>query len=445
LTSQGPGGSPEWIEQGLLDALRHDGNRLIAALYNDRSILPDDEPRRELETCHEGRTRRIQTLFGEVSLRRRYYHHLPSGTGRCPLDEALGLEGAYSPAVARLMCRAASLSPSYQQGAEDLAVYAGLAIESRQLGRMVAAVAPGMNQALSTLDPCMGSQGPIPVLYASVDGTGTPMRREELAGRPGKQEDGSARTREAKLGCVFTQTTTDEQGQPLRDPDSTSYVGTFQGCRDAGVLLQQEALRRGLGRAQQVVYLGDGAAWIWENCRLCFPGAVEILDFYHASEHVADMTKVIHEDQDQAAALHRRWSHDMKQTSPAGLLAEARALLDEHPDWRETKRAAIQSEINYLESHATRTHYGQYRAKGYFIGSGVIEAGCKTVVGRRLKQSGMFWSETGAENILSLRCQVLGPHFDASWKARRELLAEQRLKARRWLPKEESMEEPKAA
>lgn len=430
------------------DALLRDGNRIVAALYNDRSVLPDDEPRRELETCYEGRTRRVQTLFGEISLKRRYYHHRPSGTGRCPLDEALGLQGAYSPAVARLMCRAASLSPSYEHGAEDLAVYACLDIEARQLGRMVAGVAPGMNEALATLEPTAPSGqsgGAIPVLYVSVDGTGTPMRPEALAGRPGKQEDGSARTREAKLGCVFTQTTTDEKGEPMRDPDSTSYVGTFQGCREAGVLLHQEALRRGLGRAQQVVYLGDGAAWIWENCRLTFPGAVEILDFFHASEHVADMTKAIHQDEDQAAALHRRWSHEMKQTSPAGLLAEARALLDEHPDWPEPKRAAIQGEVNYLQSHAARTHYGQYRAQGYFIGSGVIEAGCKTVVGRRLKQSGMFWSEPGAENILSLRCIMLGPHFDASWKARRELLAEQSLKARRWLPKEQPMEKSKAA
>jgi len=416
-----------------------DGRRIIATLYNDRVLLPDEEKPLPLETCHRNRRRRIQTLFGPIGLTRNYHHHRKSGTGRCPLDQALGLEGATTPAVARLICRAASLSPSYQQGAGDLAAYAGLSFDPRDLGRLVAAVAPGLRDALANLQPADCSAPPaepIPVLYVSTDGTGTPMRREELAGRPGKQEDGSARTREAKLGCVFTQTTTDEQGKPMRDPDSTSYVGTFRGCREAGVLLHQEALRRGLGRARQVVYLGDGAAWVWENCRLTFPGAVEILDFYHASEHLADMTKAIHEDPDRATALHRRWSHDMKQTSPAALLTEARTLLDEHSEWPETKRAAIQSEINYLESHASRTHYGEYRAKGYFIGSGVIEAGCKTVVGRRLKASGMFWSEAGAENILSLRCQVLGPHFDASWKARRKLLAEQRLKARRWLPKE---------
>ncbi len=427
------------------DALLRDGNRLVAALYNDRSVFPDDEPRRRLETCHEGRERSVHTLFGEISLTRRYYHHRPSRTGRHPLDEALGLEGAYSPAVARLICRAATLNPSFDQGAGDLAVYAGINIQSRQLGRVAAQIAPGMSTALATLGPLppsSPSEEVITVFYVGSDGTGTPMRREELAGVPGKQEDGSARTREAKLGCVFTQTTTDEQGEPMRDPLSTSYVGTYEGCREAGILLHQEAVRRGLHRAQQVVYLGDGAAWVWENRRLNFPGAVEILDFYHASEHVGNMTKAIHDnDTARATALHRRWNHDMKQTSPAALLAEARDLLDEHSGWPEIKRAAIQSEINYLENHATRTNYGEYRAKGYFIGSGVIEAGCKTVVGQRLKQSGMFWSEAGAQNILSLRCLILGPHFDTCWKARHELLVEQRLKARRWSP----VEKPKAA
>lgn len=122
----------------------------------------------------------------------------------------------------------------------------------------------------------------------------------------------------------------------------------------------------------------------------------------------------------------------MKQTSPAALVAESRAMLDAHPEWPAARCEAAQQQIDYLESHASRTEYGRYQANGWFIGSGVIEAGCKTVVGRRLKQSGMFCSETGAEDILSLRCLVLGPHFDATWKARRQLLACKQAKARRW-------------
>lgn len=285
------------------------------------------------------------------------------------------------------MCRAASRAGSYQEAADDLAASTGLQPDPRDLGRMVAALAPGLPEALTGLDPSTAPKPtptPIPVLYVSCDGTGTPMRREELAGIKGKQPDGSAR-------------------------------------------------RRGLDQAKQVVYIGDGAAWVWENCRLTFPGAIEILDFYHASEHVGQLAAALHDnDPVQASATRSRWCHEMKQTSPAALLAECYALLDPHPDWSESKRQAIQLQINYLESHSTRTEYGHYQANGWFIGSGVIEAGCKTVIGRRLKQSGMFWSQTGAEDILSLRCLVLGPHFDATWKARREILDQQQAKSRRW-------------
>ena len=415
-----------------------DGRRLLEALYGDPALFADDEAARPLEVRYRGRSRRVQTLFGEITLTRRYYHHRPSGTGRCPLDEQLQLECGCTPGVARLMCRAASQSSSYEEAAADLCIYAGVSLDPRDLGRLVAAVAPALREALRTLpdEPApAGTTATIPVFYVSEDGTGVPMRREALEGRAGKQEDGSARTREAKLGCVFTQSGTDAEGEPLRDPASSSYTGTFAGCRESGILLRQEAMRRGLCRAQKLVYLGDGAAWIWENCRLNFPGALEILDFYHATEHVGALAKALHEcDPACAASQQSEWCHEMKQSSPAIMLGEVRALLTANTDWPPAKRTAIESELLYLESHAARTRYGEFRAQGYFIGSGVIEAGCKTVIGRRLKASGMFWSETGAEDLLGLRCQVMGPHFDKVWRARAGIRAKERDRARRWTP-----------
>ena len=435
------GESSEWIETGLREALLRDGQRIIAELYNDRELLPDSEPPAAFESIHRNRIRTIHSLFGPLELRRNYLHHAKSGGGRFPLDEALGLEGACTPAVAKLMSRAASRAGSYQEAAADLFAYAGLSFDARDLGRMVATVAPKLRTALGGINVATSHPASIDVLYVSCDGTGTPMRPEELRGRKGRQQDGSARTREAKLGCVFTQTDLDAQGNPLRDedgcplrdPDSTSYVGTYQGCREIAVLLHQEARRRGLDHAKRVVFIGDGAAWVWENARLTFPDAIEILDFYHACEHVGQLAAAIHEkDPDQAASLRALWCHEMKHSSPIALLAESRALLNANPDWHQSKRDAIQNQINYLESHSTRTHYGRYRQEGLFIGSGVVEAGCKTVVGRRLKQSGMFWSQTGAENILSLRCLVLGQNFDDAWKELKTINAIQQLKARRW-------------
>lgn len=418
-----------------------DGSAIIADLYNDRQLLPDGERPKPLETVHGNRARNVCSLFGNFELRRNYFHHAKSGSGRFPLDDTLGLQGAYTPALARLMCRAATRAGSYQEAADDLAAYAGVCLDARDLGRTVQSLAPKLCQALEAMPLPPPKKPAIDVLYVACDGTGTPMRREELQGRKGKQVDGSARTREAKIGCVFTQTDLDsngrplrdEEGSPLRDPNSTSYVSTYEGCRQIGVLLHQEARRRGLDRAKRVVFLGDGAAWVWENARQTFPDAIEILDFYHACEHVGKLALAIADKiPEQAAELRQRWCHEMKHSSPASLLAESRALLAANPMWSEDKIKAIQEQINYLESHSSRTHYGRYRQEGLFIGSGVVEAACKTVVGRRLKQSGMFWSQTGAENMLSLRCLVLGPHFDSAWNELAKLKSAAQLKARRW-------------
>lgn len=404
---------------------------MLERLLADPQLFPDAEPARPLEKRYARRPRWVQTFFGKVQLRRSYYHHPPSQSGRCPFDERLGLVGSFSPAVARMMCRAAAQSGSYAQAASDVYFYAGVEIETRAFQRLVERVAPTLLEALESL-PAPLEAGSVPVFYVSSDGTGVPMRREELTGRPGRQPDGSAKTREAKLGAVYTQTVTDQEGRPLRDPDSTSYVGTFAGSQELGILLRQEALRRGLSRAQQVVFLGDGSAWVWEIARLGFPGAVEILDFYHAAEYVGELAALLFAGE-EAKGLQQReaWMARLKLTDPNAMLQEARGLLAAGRFSRE-QTEKINSKIAYFENQTGRTQYGQFRAQGYFIGSGVIEAGCKCVVGRRLKQSGMFWGETGAENLLRLRCLVLGPHHDAAWAARPQIISRRQAKARRW-------------
>lgn len=407
---------------------------MVEELLNDRSLIADEQPPRPRENLYRDRRRGVQTLFGAIELSRRYYHHSASRTGRCPLDEALDLVRGHTPTLARLICRASASGGSYDQAAEDLFAYTGLKLESRSFGRLVAEVASVLREAQAALPPADGPA--IPVLYVASDGTGVPMRREELAGRKGRQPDGSSHTREVKLGCVFTQTTTGEEGEPLRDPGSTSYVATFEGCRSMGTLLRQEAMRRGYARARETVYLGDGAAWIWENGRINFPDAVEILDFYHASEHAGQLAQALRgPGTPEAKELQGSWCHRMKQQSARPVLKEARRLAAEHPERLDAaQKETIGREIAYFETNAARTRYGHFRQAGFFIGSGVVEAGCKTVVGRRLKASGMFWSEHGAEDLLSLRCLLLGPHFDAAWEIRRSLLNARREKARRWAP-----------
>jgi hypothetical protein len=406
-----------------------DGQRLIQDLLNDRTLLPDDEPARPLEIRYKGRKHRVHTLFGPVILERTYYHHQRNGQGRCPFDEKLDLVRGHTPALAKLICRASSQSGSFAEAAADIKAYGGVELESRGFGRLIAEVAPTLEQARNTLPP-EPSESPVPVLYVSTDGTGVPMRKESQ----GKQPDGSARTREVKLSCVFTQTSLNEKGEPIRDPDSTSYIATFKGCRTAGIQLHQEAHRRGYGTAQQVVCIGDGAAWVWENMRLSFPQAVQILDFYHASDHLGTLaTALLGSGGTAAKDRQALWCHQLKHSDSSGIIEQAQKELKARRNLlTEAQCEEALREIAYFQSHAERTHYGEYRAKGWFIGSGVVEAGCKTVVGKRLKQSGMFWSERGAENLLQIRCLIMSRNFDAVWDARQPILEQQRRKARRW-------------
>ena len=405
---------------------------MVEELFNDRHLIPDDTPPLPGETVHQDRRIKVETLFGTIELKRRYLHHANSHSGRAPLDLTLDLSEHHTPAVAKLICQAsANAGDSYQEAAAILTVFSGLQLEARCFHRLINRLTPELTEALPSLAPC-DSAKPIPILYLENDGTGVPFRPEELAGRKGKQPDGSARTREAKLGCVFTQTTTDKDGEPMRDPDSTSYVGTMGDCRASGAHLRAEAIRRGLALARIIIFLGDGAAWIWENARLFFPTAIQILDFYHAVEHLGVLARALFGDGEFGSAQQSLWASELKRSDVQGILEQATRLLAASPDLDAQRRETVQREIAYFTTHIERTRYGFFRQQGYFIGSGVIEAGCKAVIGRRLKQSGMFWGEAGAENILQLRCLLKSPHFDAAWQARRPILAARQAKARRW-------------
>src|SRR5262249_47189025 len=134
---------------------------------------------------------------------------------------------------------------------------------------------------------------PLPdMLYIAVDGTGVPVVAREAEGRRGKADDGKARTREIKLACLFTQTTLDKEGRPVRDPASTTYLATSERAERFGQLLDAEARRRGAAHIRQLVFLGDGAAWIWNLAGQLFPAATQIVDLYHAREHLHDLANL---------------------------------------------------------------------------------------------------------------------------------------------------------
>lgn len=405
-------GSLAPIETGLLQALKGDGTRLLEALLNQPGL---PVPRQGLEPGEENdglREVRLLTLLGPLTLRRPYYYNSFLKCGRAPLDDALGLDLNYSPGVAKLMCRAGARSSGFEGASQDLQAYAGLSVSGRQIQRLVMLVGPRLAAARQAL-PAPVHPRRVDVLCVSVDGTGVPARPEELVDRAGKQPDGSARTREVKLAAVFTHARPAPGERPFRDVDATSYLADIVEAAEFGLPVRREAFRRGMAAALIVVFLGDGAKWVWELARVNFPGAIWILDFFHALEHVAQLIKLLYGDgSDHSKKTFRRWRKALRRNRIGWVIAVAKRDL---PASANTPELA-QKEIDYFENNRQRMQYQTYLEAGYFIGSGVVEAGCKSVVGQRLKQSGMRWSVMGARQILTIRSAMASGLFDSLWE-----------------------------
>jgi hypothetical protein len=358
----------------------------------------------------------IQGIFGPFTLQRDYYYHEGKKQGHYPADAALGLEGGYTPALARLVCLEGADETSYQKAQTHLQETGGIAFEARQIQRLVQRVgATAQGWQGREFHPAEGVSCDAPVLYVSADGTGAPMRKSELVGRTGKQADGTAKTRQVYLGCVFTQHGVDEEGHPMRDWESTTYVSSLESIDQFGPMLRQEALRRGMGQAGRVVLLIDGAEGLENMGKGCFKDELQIVDFYHAMEHAG---KALHallgsKDHPEYKTRLRRWAKRLLKDGVKKLMTQTRQEAIDRG-----RLETVEKELGYFVGNVARMQYGTFRKQGLFIGSGVIEAGCKTVIGSRCKQSGMFWTVPGAENILALRCIHASRRLDAFWKYR---------------------------
>jgi hypothetical protein len=364
----------------------------------------------------------LLTILGPVAYGRSMFQCPACQATRYPGDEELDIvDTTRSPGVRRMMARAGSQS-TFKEGREDLKIYAGLEVSAKDVER----VAEGIGQAMESWASRQQeevlrnhesgvSEKTIPNLYVSYDGTGVPMTKEELKGHQGKQADGSAKTHEAKLGCVFTQTTTDAKGFPVRDPDSTSFVGAIESSENFGWRIYGEAERRGLSEAKRVIVLVDGAKWNKSLAQMHFPEATFIIDLYHARQHVSELCKILFARNEKKIGQQRiRWWTYLDDGKVEKIIRQAQQFL---PQEAEAKKKA-ETEIHFLEQNKEHMRYAAFRAQGLFVGSGVIEAGCKTLIGQRLKQSGMEWSLRGANAIISLRCTIKSGRFEDYWESR---------------------------
>ena len=417
----------EALETALRATLHKAGSAALSALLQYEAPAPEQ---RQLpcpcghQAQYQGlRSKPLLTVLGPAQITRPYYLCLHCHQGQFPADGELDIvDTEVSPGVRRMLGLVGAAAP-FDHGREQMKILANLEITTKAVERTAEAIggdiARGERQEIQQavqLDLPIIVGKPVPILYVQMDGTGVPVVKKETVGRQGKTDGQPAHTREAKLGCVFTQTTWDEQGYPIRNPDSTTYAAAIETAEDFGPRLYLEAWRRGWSRAEKKVVMGDGAEWIRNLAEQHFPGAIHIVDLYHARQHLWEVARRLHPNDEvsQKAWMKVHQKRLLDKGKIEKLVGALRSIHSPNPEVAET----IRIEADYFERNAERMRYPKFRRQHLFVGSGVIEAGCKTVIGSRLKQSGMFWTVRGANAILALRCCQLNGRFEDYWEAR---------------------------
>ena len=409
-------------------AMHHAGATALTELL--QFAVPDTDQRSlpcscGQQACYRAlRSKPVLTAVGQVKVSRPYYLCSHCHTGQFPADVELDiLNTEFSPGVRRMQAVVGQEVP-FDHGRRQMKLLADLEVTTKAVERTAEAIgetiAAGEQEEIQRavqLDLPMMMGKPVPILYVQMDGTGVPVVKKETAGRQGKTEGQPSHTREVKLGCVFTQTAWDKEGYPIRDLDSTTYTGAIETAEEFGKRIYLEAWKRGWSRAAKKVVMGDGAEWIWNLAEPYFPGAVQIVDLFHARQHLWELARRLYpnDEVNQKAwiKVHQRGLLDKGKIEK--LICALRSIASSNAEVADK----IRTEADYFERNAERMRYPKFRRQHLFVGSGVIEAGCKTVIGSRLKQSGMFWTVRGANAIIALRCCHLNGHFEDYWEARR--------------------------
>jgi hypothetical protein len=424
----GGGTDLEAIEGALRTALHQVGAAALGELLQFEEPAADQRqlpcPCGHHAQYQELRSRPVLTVVGWARMNRPWYLCDHCHQGQFPADEALDVKDTdFSPGVRRMQALVGQESP-FDHGRQQMKILAGLEVTAKSVERTAEAIgadiAEGEQRQIAKavqleLPVIVGE--PIPILYVQMDGTGVPVVKKETEGRKGKTDGQPAHTREAKLGCVFTQTKWDTEGYAIRDPDSTTYTGAVEPAEDFGKRIYLEAWKRGWSRANQKVIIGDGAEWIWKITADHFPGAVQIVDLYHARQHLWDLARRLHpnDEANQKAWMKVHQKRLLDKGKIEKLVLSLRSTEVSNTELAEK----IRIEAEYFDKNAERMRYPKFRRQHLFVGSGVIEAGCKTVIGSRLKRSGMFWSVLGANAILALRCCHINGRFENYWEGRR--------------------------
>ncbi|HEV3049557.1 MAG TPA: ISKra4 family transposase [Longimicrobium sp.] len=359
------------------------------------------------------RRRWVRGVPGEVGVTRAYYHCGACHCGIVPWDAAQGLDQqVFTPTCKALLTEVCAREGSYRQAQTVLARHHALGLEVSSLEAVVGTVGRRMRAAEDArcrawfekeqrpeADPLL-AQAVGQRFYVSLD-----------AGKA--HIDGSWHDVKA-AACYVGEPPTPRaqaQGQTWDRAGPTRYLAIQEEAAAFGQRAYLFALRLGYERARATVVLGDGAEWIWKIAEHHFSDAVQILDFYHASEHVWAISRAVFgAESGEGSAWARACSEQLQTEGVPGFLRSLRQLRG-----RELSAAvqeAVLREVRYFRKNRRRLRYPEFRAAGLMIGSGPVEAACKVVIGARLKGAGMRWSGAGADAMLVARTALLGEQYE---------------------------------
>ena len=414
------------IEIAIRDVTHSSG----AAMYKSLLERVDAElPTPDCPTCgkpmerHQKFGKSLASRLGPVEVERTYCRCRGCGSGFFPLDRALGLEGQTATPGAASIVADAVVSDSFEEASRKLRNLAGVKVPATTLRRWTREL--GEEAQRFEREVVEEGKPGAERVYVEADGTGVPVRRSETEGVKGKQEDGSARTREAKVIVTFTaEGTHPKTGEPTKDEDSDAVsalidsaaaVGGVSRASEFAGRLDRQLCRDGVCKAREVVLISDGAAWITNVADELLAGMKKtyILDVFHALEYASAALKALVRCDDARKARLAEVKARLLDGNVARVIADLRPHRDRDKD--------VAKCIDYFEANKARMRYDEYRARGMQIGSGQIESCCKQMVATRFKRSGCKWSMRGANALLALKTCWKNLQWEefALWKAQR--------------------------
>jgi len=394
-------------EQHVVRLLKELGSTLLAGLC---SLAAPTSPAASIpcscgqEAAYQRhRSAQVTTLLGPISITRPYYLCAACGVGQHPLDTQLQFcAGSRSAALDELLALLGATQDSFVQAAQVLERLCAVHVSANsvrdateQLGAAVLAhQAQPLEQRRPSVPSCLNAAPKLARLYITMDGVLTHLHERGWS--------------ELKVGCCYQTYSRPDPTRPEREQiraQRASYLTTLDEAQSFGWQLWQEAVRRGVLTAEEVVVVGDGAHWIWNIAERHFPRATQIVDWYHASSYLWTAASAIW---GETGVERTNWAR-----AQLALLWEGKVdkVLLELEQWQEHGEA-IEAALSYYREHRSRMDYASYRARGMQIGSGSAESACKQLVSARLKGAGMIWDAAGAEAVAAVRAWLLSERWE---------------------------------